>query len=287
MEQHTPIDLKSLPPALAAAIVIAQKSVRAVQKLGWNKHQEFAYATADEMISEGRAACNEAGLALLCLGWTFEPAAPGGREKDPIGRVHPLYLLAHESGVCVQLKSSTFVIPDRGRPADKAESASLTGNLGYVYRALLGLAREDAPPIDGRDDTDYQQGQQPREPERAPAPQQRQPPPASAASAAAPATGEDPGAVAMVAEFQRLLRDGKDAGDIYDSVMKANLPKPLRDRALFFVFEVAFTQAPDAETFDSWMPALKAAALIDDVKARLRPIVDAAGDRTGWEPKAA
>lgn len=151
---HEPIKLETLPPELAAALVHAQKSVRPVPKDGFNQHHQYAYPKADTMVAEGREACTNANLVLLTLGWTME-SLEWKKDKDPIGRVHVTYLLVHASGACVGFKSSTYVIPERGRPSDKAESGALTNNLAYVYRGLLSLAREDAASTDARDDQDY------------------------------------------------------------------------------------------------------------------------------------
>ena len=150
-----------LTPALAAALVKAQRLARPVEKDGANTFHRYKYATAEAMLEEGRNAFNGAALALVSTGWEIIPAAA---QTPCLVRVH--YMLVHEGGDYVDVTADAYSIPEKGRPDDKAVAAALTYNLSYVTRGLLNLPRvEEGTDVDRRDD-------------RARTPQPRQPPPA-------------------------------------------------------------------------------------------------------------
>ncbi len=145
---------QKMPAAVAAALVAAQRKTKALAKEGENKHHGYRYTTAEQLIDEGRATLAEAGLALFAAGWYFAPAESRG-EKSPVGRVCVTYELVHTGGESYSWEASTPVIPEKGRPEDKAEFASLTANLGYTIRGLLLIPRDDEAAIDQRDDRTY------------------------------------------------------------------------------------------------------------------------------------
>lgn len=147
--------LTSLPPAIAAALVDAQTRIAWVGKDGWNKHQEFKYATSEAMIAEGRAALNAAGLAITGGAWAF--AANPDTTSPMVGRVHVAYCMIHVTGEMVKWEASTPVVAGKGRPEDKAEFIAITECLAYVLRGMLLIPRGDAPDdIAGRDDSETQ-----------------------------------------------------------------------------------------------------------------------------------
>lgn len=152
--------------AIYAALVDAQSRARAVEKDAKNKYHGYRYASAEAIIEEARYALNEAGLAAFAVGWRFAHDEMG--DKGPIGRIVVNYRLVHRSGESADFEASSFIIPEKGRPEDKAEAASLTTNLAYFLRALLLLPREDEGAMDRRDDRDY-------EPRRAPAKSEERP----------------------------------------------------------------------------------------------------------------
>lgn len=152
--------------SLAAALVLAQANARAVGLDAKNNHHGYRYASAEGIIMEARGALASAGLALLTLGWDFDGSATSG---GAIGRVIVRYELVHTSGESKAFQSSSPVVPERGRPADKAEAGALTTNLGYLLRGLLLLPRDDeAASMDQRDDRDYEPPRSDREERRDP-----------------------------------------------------------------------------------------------------------------------
>jgi hypothetical protein len=153
----THISSVSVPtPNLAAAIVKAQRSINNVEKE--SKHfQGYQYASSEAVIAEARKALNSAGLAVTAAEWTFAPnTATVGDEsgKTPAGHINVTYSLIHESGEERVYHTTTAVIPERGRPLDKAQSTALSYSLGYFLRGLLLIPRGEADSVDARVDTE-------------------------------------------------------------------------------------------------------------------------------------
>lgn len=154
---------------LCAALVAAQAAARAVAKDAQNTFHRYKYASAEAIIAEAREALSGAGLAFLVTGWQFvaAQAGPDGFPGGVIGRVEVAYRLVHTSGEAFDMACSTPVIPEKGRPADKAEAAALTANLAYMLRGLLLLPRDDdQAALDARDDRGYQPATRAAEPPR-------------------------------------------------------------------------------------------------------------------------
>lgn len=154
-------------PKLSAALVEAQHATRAIEKDAENKHHRYFYASSEQMIDVCRTTLAAAGLAFSLERWTFEPieGLKNDSGKVAIGRVIVTYRLHHTSGESRTIVTSTFVVPEKGRPPDKAEFAACTENLGYTLRALLLVPRSDDLAADarhrdrdisGRDDRDYE-----------------------------------------------------------------------------------------------------------------------------------
>lgn len=163
-----------MPSEIAAAIVDAQGRISAVAKDATNSFHRYRYASAEAVIAEARHALNGAGLAALCLGWRIVPDAQPTEGSTGLDRIEVRYRLLHKSGAFLDLETSTPVIPDKGRPEDKAEATALTYNLGYTLRGLLLIPRgEEDADADRRDDTHYQpahrQGPARQAPTQAPA----------------------------------------------------------------------------------------------------------------------
>lgn len=149
-----------MTPAIAKALVAAQRDVKSVAKGSTNKFHGYNYASADDVAHAGRAALNAHGLVLMCTGWTLERSA----DPEEWDRLHVRYLLVHDGGDAMELASSTPIIPEKGRPEDKAEAAALTYSLGYTMRGLLCIHRgasEDDP--DTRDDSGYESRKRPEQ----------------------------------------------------------------------------------------------------------------------------
>lgn len=271
----------TLSPKIAAALVFAQKEARGVSKDARNDYHKYPYASAEAVIDEGRRCLLTADLALFPTSRKFaaldtrveQTSDDGGKRKPPkgaIGRVEMKYTLVHTSGEAVELESGTWVVPEAGRPEDKAEAAAVTNDLAYSLRGLLLLPRGmDATPIEERDDRDYIP---PTSDDRAPAQRSPEPdrpavPPSQVRAAADHAVASqvrgtpadvptfDPAHVALCTDFERQARElnGGDPNPLYNAIDAAKLPEALAKRAFFACFVAAFRGAPSLKTLDEWV----------------------------------
>lgn len=138
---------------LFAALVQAQQRINPVHKDSRNEYHRYNYASAEDVIDEGRKALNQAGLALVAEEWRTQK---GDGQSD--GHTYSLsvrYRLVHASGQSMNFWTETSVIPEKGRPNDKAEATALTYNLSYFLRGLLLIPRTDEEQVDQRDDRNF------------------------------------------------------------------------------------------------------------------------------------
>lgn len=202
-------------PGLASALVAAQKLAEAVEKDTRNNFHNYAYASAEAIIAEARAALSAAGLAVLPLSIERDSDARdhvwmGEGDEAWISqprRIKATYRLLHESGESMDFWSTTPVIPEKGRPEDKAEFGARTENLGYALRDLLLLPRvkEDIP--SGRDDRNKPAPRPPAQPAARPsAAPQAKPAPTSPPPAAQATPGPAAAALAQAATDELAAR---------------------------------------------------------------------------------
>lgn len=148
--------------AICKAIVEAQRKATAVHKDSKNKYHDYKYASAEAVLAEGRDALTSAGLALIATTWGYRdvPLANGSEFSKAVGEMTVEYLLLHESGEVASFASTTAVIPEKGRPLDKAQATALTYSLGYTLRGLLMIPR-----VDEDEDADARNDHGKREPD--------------------------------------------------------------------------------------------------------------------------
>jgi len=141
---------------LWAGLVAAQRAGRTVAKDGKNAHHGYKYATSEDVIEEARGALSAGELALFAEASSLREIIPASGEgsayEPPLYVVDSVYVLAHASGGTHRITSSTFVMPEKGRPFDKALAAARTYDLAYTLRSLLLLPRGEADHPDQRDD---------------------------------------------------------------------------------------------------------------------------------------
>lgn len=134
--------------AIAKALNKAQQSVTAIVKDAENKHFNYRYASAEQIISETRGALIENGLSVVPIDGEDSSDGPVGPDQQ-IGEImrptatRRSFLLLHTSGQWIAMRIAWPVIPQTGRPRDKAWAASNTTLLGYLLRDLLLLPRVD------------------------------------------------------------------------------------------------------------------------------------------------
>jgi len=145
-----------LPAELARAIVAAQQAVSKVEKAGYNKQLGKSYATADDIAAAGKAALNDHGAAFMRTDTRVQ--APSLAEYDLgcqayAGDVIASWMIVHESGAALVGLDEIPVIVSKGRPHDKAVSASLTYGFGVTIRGVLCMEREERDnAVDARED---------------------------------------------------------------------------------------------------------------------------------------
>lgn len=153
--------------ALAAALAAAQKQAKAVQQDGHNQTHGYKYASAEAIIEESRDALSAHGLSLVRVASVLhrlpepiEHVATNRRGETQAFRIPALYqrtdLLLHEGGESLTLQTEWPIIPEAGRPFDKATAAADTASLGYLLRDLLLLPRVEKGT--GLDDDDRDHG---------------------------------------------------------------------------------------------------------------------------------
>ena len=124
--------------ALAAALNQAQGAAGAVSKGSRNDYHRYRYASAEALIEEGRSALHGAGLALV-----------PGRQAVDLGTgdgmavLKRTYTLIHSGGGSLTMSQEWPIIPEKGRPMDKAVASAVTASLGYFLRDLLLMPRVD------------------------------------------------------------------------------------------------------------------------------------------------
>lgn len=154
-------------PSLAAALVAAQRDAKSVAKNAKNDFHGYKYASAEAIMEEARNALNGAGLAVLMTGWTITVAdveytdvdketGAATLMKDQERTANVKFLVVHaDSGDKLEGEIAMPVVPEKGRPLDKAVSTALTYAEGYYLRGLLCLPRGEAgADVDARDDRD-------------------------------------------------------------------------------------------------------------------------------------
>src|SRR5262245_6361378 len=146
-------ELAAAQPArgqLAGALARAQQRCRPAPHDRRNTFHGYDYSSAESVIETARQALAESGLALLpvrqsLVGWERE-----GENRFELERQ---FVLLHASGETCPVVVNWPVVPDKGRPLDKAVASAATTSLAYLLRDMLMMARVDpADDLAGRED---------------------------------------------------------------------------------------------------------------------------------------
>ena len=134
----------------AAGMVQAAKSLKAIEKRGRNSFHKYEYATAEDVMDACRSALAAGGMAVDASEWEVEQVGESSfmlRQKLRI---------VHESGECQTRTIVWPIVPEKGRPMDKAVAVALTASLAYAVRGMLLAPRGiGEPDMSARDDTAY------------------------------------------------------------------------------------------------------------------------------------
>lgn len=131
------------PPigSLAGALASARDKCKGALKSSTNTFHKYKYAGADEIIATASDALEGSGLGLIPL---TEELTVLGSGVTCIYALNRCLLLAHSSGETVLLEIRGWpVVPEKGRPLDKAYAIALTTSLSYKLRDLLQMPRVD------------------------------------------------------------------------------------------------------------------------------------------------
>ena len=139
-------------PLLPAALVKAQREVQVALKASKNDFHKYRYASAEEVLTVARDALNDNGLSLSPLSENIVPMPAGVTDGAAPCLLHARYILEHEDGESRIIETHVPIVPEKGRPLDKALFGARTESLGYVLRDLLLIPRVDAPDVSGRAD---------------------------------------------------------------------------------------------------------------------------------------
>ena len=140
----SPIRVLHATPEIFAALAEAQAQARTVKKGGYNRHANYNYATAEDMLAAGKAYRRGTGLALLSS-WVVS--------IDGDGRPWLVlwWLLVHGSGGMIEGSVNAPVQTSKRNGSDKQCAALATYLEGFVERGVLRLDREGTPPEEDRD----------------------------------------------------------------------------------------------------------------------------------------
>lgn len=162
---------------LAGALAKAQQKCQAAPHDAQNSFHKYQYTSSEAVIAEAKRALSGCGLALVPVASTIQPAGEGLHERQRS------FLLLHESGESVEIRQTWPVVPDRGRPLDKAVASADTTSLAYLLRDLLLMPRVDeADDMNARDDTKHAPQPRQQKPPAKPEPQTAKSPPVNGAA---------------------------------------------------------------------------------------------------------
>lgn len=144
--------------SLAAALVVAQTHAVSVGKDARNSHMGYRYASAEAIIAEAKEALALAGIAVVPLSSSLLHDDAQWTAVGISAVLSSTWRVLHgESGEHVDMASQWPVVPEKGRPPDKATAAARTASLGYFLRDLLQLPRVEEDT--GLDDSDRHDGE--------------------------------------------------------------------------------------------------------------------------------
>ncbi len=127
-----------------AALAAAQADADAVEKDARNAFHKYNYASAEAMIAESKRALSAHGLSVYPHEFRLAPADEAMGKLGAAAVLISHWFVAHATtvrGSEIGIESQWPVIPEKGRPLDKALAAARTASLGYLLRDLLQLPR--------------------------------------------------------------------------------------------------------------------------------------------------
>ncbi len=145
-------------PNLSAALALARDRCKMAAKSSHNSFHKYDYASADEVIATAKAALADSGLAVIPQAHKMSVQMAGNKSFYSVDRT---ILLTHSSGEYVPITLDWPVIPDNGRPLDKALATALTTSMSYLLRDLLQMPRGDEADMNARNDAEVKPAMKP------------------------------------------------------------------------------------------------------------------------------
>lgn len=151
----------------SAALARAGARLRGVEHDAQNKYHGYKYTSSEAMVAAARDVLSAEGLAMVVTSWTLTVRAlpdgggvvrtlPDGNSQKMAGAaevVGTMTALLFGHGGCIEIQREQPVIPEKGRPMDKAAAGADTQCLSYILRGALLIDRPDENDVDKRDDT--------------------------------------------------------------------------------------------------------------------------------------
>lgn len=146
-------------PHLSESLGAARDRCKMAIKDKRNEYHKYDYASADGVIQTAKDAMAGTGLALIPQSQEMTVVGGGNLAFYALNRT---LLLSHKSGEFVPLSIRGWpVIPEKGRPLDKALAVALTISFAYLLRDLLQMPRGDEADMNSRDDRQHEDVQPP------------------------------------------------------------------------------------------------------------------------------
>ena len=146
------------------AMIEAQAEARQIEKDAKNSFHRYNYVSAEAMIHEGKVLFAKHGLALIPVSSSLSQSCPPtaavlssndeewGKNSRSAATLQSSWLLVHKGGGQLQMSTSWPVVPEKGRPLDKAVAAARTASLSYLLRDILQIPRvEEGTDLDSED----------------------------------------------------------------------------------------------------------------------------------------
>jgi hypothetical protein len=132
-----PPPLSGSPTGLGYGLNEAMHLCQTLAKDKRNEYHRYDYVSSENRIREAREALRQALLALVPLSQKIVSVG----ERFVLER--EFMLLHAPSGEHLRLQTSWPILPDKGRPLDKAVATADTASLGYLLRSLLLIPAVD------------------------------------------------------------------------------------------------------------------------------------------------
>lgn len=140
------------PTTMFGALLEAQRAISGVGKDATNTYHKFDYTSAEAMIGACRKALIDNGLLAVRRDWKIGELMGSNGERMLTAE----FVLHHpDSGTEYADTVQWPIVPEKGRPLDKAAAVALTTAMNYWLRDLLMVPRSEET-MDDRDDTAHQ-----------------------------------------------------------------------------------------------------------------------------------